>query len=115
MFLSLNVWHISLKVKYRNVAHNEFTPVTKSWPRGAEVDWKETPTAAYTRSVYLHPTHTIKGPQVWEPCSTFGSLKNVTTLERLASRHLAAQMVAQIASNLDAPLAANLETLIGLH
>ena len=55
-----------MQVNYRNVAHNEFTPVTKSWPRGAEVDWKETPTAAYTRSVYLHPTHTIKGPQV--PC-----------------------------------------------
>jgi hypothetical protein len=71
-------------VKFRDVAHNQFAPVLKSWPRGADVDWKGDPTMAYTRSVYLHPTHTIKGPQVWEPCSTFGSLKNLTTLERLA-------------------------------
>merc|ERR1719160_167335 len=70
-------------VKYREVAHNDFQPVMKSWPRGAEVDWKENPGMAYTRSVYLHQTHTMKGPQVWEPCSTVGSLKNLTTLQRL--------------------------------
>merc|ERR1719387_2413903 len=70
-------------VKYCEVAHNDFQPVMKSWPRGAEVDWKETPTMAYTRSVYLHQTHTMKGPQVWEPCSTVGSLRNLTTKGRL--------------------------------
>jgi hypothetical protein len=74
-------------VNYREVDHNMFVKTLKSWPRGAEVDWKETPTMSYTRSVYLHPTHTMKGgTEVWEPCSTVGSLRNLTTKERLAYR-----------------------------